>query len=281
MVVMALAIGTVSVACLPVDPAVSIVPANVDRTCRTDVTAPLNAWLASVPDSWTARFQGGGCFRIDGTLRLTDRSNLVVDGDGAVFWPGIVGGGGRVAWRLVGGTRVTLENMTINGANPHGLYDPSLESQHGVEIQGTTYVDINHTIIKATFGDFIYFAASKTAQSTGYVHQNTLTTAGRNGVTVVAGSHITIDHNSISHVTYAMIDLEPSHALAGAFAIIIDSNTFGPGARYMVGVITTYGSVHDVVVTNNRLAPNMMMSWRYPTSAPNPFSEFSGNGYDV
>ena len=277
--------------CLPLGPTLSMVPAAVDRSCTFDVTGALNNWLISVPNGWTAGFQGGGCYRIDGTLVVTNKANFMIDGDGATFRPGSVTGDAssiespskaahsRSQWRLVGGSHVTIQNMTIEGADPSGTYNTKFETQHGIDIRGTEAVDINHVTIRNVFGDFVAFSQSPTSQSSGRIHDSTLSNAGRMGVSVTAAHHVSIDHNNISGVTYGLVDLEPEGTLHGASIISVDCNHFGPGGGYMVGAISTYGAVSNVSVTGNSLTPNIMMTWKFPYGAPNPWVNFSGNYY--
>src|SRR5438067_7537181 len=61
------------------------VPATIDSTGTTDVTQKLVDFFASVPDGSTIAFPAGGKYRIEGTLPISNRHNLVFDGNGAEF----------------------------------------------------------------------------------------------------------------------------------------------------------------------------------------------------
>ena len=62
------------------------VPPTIDATGASDVSAALNAFVASVPDGSTIVFPEGASYRLDpGGLVLYDRHNLVLDGNGATL----------------------------------------------------------------------------------------------------------------------------------------------------------------------------------------------------
>src|SRR5438874_13361168 len=60
-------------------------PGSIASDCSRDVTQQLLSWIASVPDHSTLSFASGGCYRIDGTLELTDRDGLTFEGNNATF----------------------------------------------------------------------------------------------------------------------------------------------------------------------------------------------------
>src|SRR5688572_567271 len=46
------------------------VPASIDATGTADASAPLNAWLSTIPDGSTVTFEVGGTYRMDKGLTL-------------------------------------------------------------------------------------------------------------------------------------------------------------------------------------------------------------------
>ena len=83
--------------------------------------------LATVPDGSTVRFAADGCYGQDGTITLTGRKGLVIDGRGAEFRAPTPGDSHRANWRFVGGSDLTVQNMAVRGSDPQGAYDPSVE----------------------------------------------------------------------------------------------------------------------------------------------------------
>jgi len=63
---------------------VHAVPSSVPSGCSADATSALLAWLATVPDGATLRFDAGACCRIEGTLELRNR-RIALDGNRATL----------------------------------------------------------------------------------------------------------------------------------------------------------------------------------------------------
>ena len=49
------------------------------------VDAKISAWLATVPNNSTVQFGSGRCYGQDGTITLSGRIGLVIDGQGSEF----------------------------------------------------------------------------------------------------------------------------------------------------------------------------------------------------
>jgi hypothetical protein len=251
------------------------VPASIASDCSVDVADALGTWLASVPNGATARF-GGGCYRIDHTITLTDRADLTIDGGGATFRAGTPTGDGspvdhpsraartRAQWRLTGGHDIHLHDLTIQGANTaagtgDAAYVGALEAQHGIDIGGTQQVEIDHVTINDVYGDFIYFGPAPVKKgaapvfSSGRVHDSTMARNGRQGISITGGDGIQIDHNSISDTRRATFDLEPNGPQGwGVQHVSIDHNQIGAGRLNLLSMAGS-GPVHDVRITDNAL----------------------------
>jgi hypothetical protein len=260
------------------------VPADLARDCSVDVTAGLDRWLASVPDGATAQL-AGGCYRIDGTVTLQDRHDLIVDGGGATFSAVSPTGDLTTAdqpskaartrshWRLSGGSGITLRALTIQGANPSGGTAPDgyvekLEAQHGIDIAGTQAVDIDHVAINDVFGDFVYFGPSPARNgqpavfSGGRVHDSTMVRNGRQGIAITGGKGIQIDHNTIGDTRRATFDLEPNEGAGwGIDDVTITDNEIGPGRLNLVSMAGA-GPVHDIRIVGNILHRAMTVDVR-------------------
>ena len=114
------------------------------------------AWLATVPDGSTVQFGAGRCYGQDGTITLTDRKGLVIDGQGSEFRALTPGGSHRANWRFVGGSDLTVRNMAVRGSNPDGLYDPAIEWQHGYSVEGVQGMTLSNVKARETWGDGVY-----------------------------------------------------------------------------------------------------------------------------
>src|SRR5215203_5657903 len=62
-----------------------LVPATLASNCSVDVTAALLKWIGSIPDNSILTFGAAKCYRIDGTVELSNRSGLILQGNGSTF----------------------------------------------------------------------------------------------------------------------------------------------------------------------------------------------------
>jgi hypothetical protein len=100
------------------------VPTKIKSDCSAAVDDKISAWLATVPDNSTVQFGSGRCYGQNGTITVSGRAGLVIDGQGAEFRALTPGGSHRANWRFVGGRSLTVQNLAVRGSNPTGAYDP-------------------------------------------------------------------------------------------------------------------------------------------------------------
>src|SRR4051794_18774331 len=134
-------------------PIVYKVPKAIKSDCSVAVEGKIMAWLATVPDGSTAQFGAGRCYGQDGTITLTDRNGLVIDGQGSEFRALTPGGSHRANWRFVRGRDLTVRNLAVRGSNPQGKYDPAVEWQHGYSVEGVQGMTLANVQARATWGD--------------------------------------------------------------------------------------------------------------------------------
>ena len=123
-------------------------------------------------------------------LRLTDASNVVLDG------PSIVGTGYK--WEATAGD--PAENQD------------ALQNEHGIHVDGGSQNLINRPVTRDTRGDGIYvgYDAGKTAPATGVVVVDPdIQRASRNGIAPVAGG-VAVVGGSIARTGLFGIDFEPN-----------------------------------------------------------------------
>jgi len=126
------------------------VPKNIKGDCSVPVESQVMAWLASVPDGSTVQFGAGRCYGQDGTITLTDRNGLVIDGQGSEFRALTPGGSHRANWRFVRGRDLTVRNIAVRGSNPQGAYDPAIEWQHGYSVEGVQGMTLSNVKARET-----------------------------------------------------------------------------------------------------------------------------------
>jgi len=248
--------------------ATDVLPESIARDCSRNVTSEINDWLAAASNGTTLQFEGG-CFRIDQTLLVLNKSDLTIDGQGATFKTDDPTGDGstreapskaartRAHWRISAGSNVTLTNMTVKGAHPNGgtsepAYVAALEAQHGFDILGTQNAVISGANITDVYGDFVYFGRSGSTWSSGRVTGSRMERNGRQGIAVTAGRNIHIDNNYLGNIRRATFDFEPNGAGWGVDGVVVDNNEIGPG-RLLFIASQGEGLVNNITVTNNRL----------------------------
>ncbi len=266
LVALAITVWAAPASAHPRDRRVFVVPSSIDTTGHTDVTGALQQFLAGQTGNGAIiEFPVGATYRLDGTLHLSHRHDLVVDGNGARFVAHGRGDRRRSQWVVRSSDDITLRDMTVVGANRHaGLADDAyvaaLEGQHGVELDGVRDVELDHVRISDTFGDLVYIGRDprSRAWSEGVrVHDSVLVGSGRMGVTVTAGRDIRIDHDVISQTRRSTIDLEPNSRSEGAQRITIANNVIGPGRLFFVAAGKSAGAGNDdvsgLIVEDNAL----------------------------
>jgi hypothetical protein len=93
------------------DATVYQVPDTIPDDCSVAVDQDVMDWLATVPDGNTAQFAPDGCYGQDGTITVTARTDLVIDGQGSELRALTAGDSHRANWRFVGGANLTVQNL--------------------------------------------------------------------------------------------------------------------------------------------------------------------------
>jgi hypothetical protein len=241
-------------------------PASIDSTGNRDVTDELQAFLRTVPHHAIVSFPSGAKYRIEGTLEVASRNDLVVNGNGALFFattPFREGDNPRIRsqWQFKDISNLTVENMTIRGAHPNGgqdgdAYVEQYEAQHGINILGGERIEVRNVSISDVYGDFIYVGGSPFKvlglPTNVWIHDNVMRRNGRQGVAVTAAFNVVIENNDIADTRRATFDLEPGTPSGSVRNVWIRGNKVGPG-RLLFVAGHGYGQVSDIYIQNNRL----------------------------
>jgi hypothetical protein len=253
----------------PPKPIVYSVPKTIKSDCSAAVEGKLMAWLSTVPDGSTVRFGAGRCYGQDGTITLTNRRGLVIDGQGSEFRALTTGGSHRANWRFVGGSDLVVSNMAVRGANPQGVYNPAVEWQHGYSVDGVQGMTLSNVQARETFGDGVDLWRGGSSPACGddaSSARNILITGarlekiGRQGVAIVDAERVTVQDSTIGPVAWANVDLETDDNCELARHITVQRNFLGSNGW---GVIVNGGfganpQVGDVrVIGNTQTAPTV------------------------
>jgi hypothetical protein len=231
-------------------------PGGLASDCSTDVTRAMSAWIASVPDDSILALANGGCYRIEGTLELKNRSDLAFEGNGAVFRSLSPPVDKRAIWRVIDSKNITFHDMTIDGSyKKGGTFNPRLQHAHAIEAHGSSLA-IADVRIKDVAGDCVYFGGGYTSAltlSSGTVQDSSCTRTGRNAISVVAGEDILVRGVTTGSIGYDVFDVEPNPGASwGSNGVTFDGNTIGSYAERAYSVVESAPIINQFF-TNNRV----------------------------
>lgn len=234
------------------------VPLTIDATGARDVTSELNAFLASVPNDSTVIFPAGRRHRIEGTLSLDGRRDLIIDGQGSTFFATTEGDRNRAQWEVQLSSRITLRAVKVVGANENagvdGVFDVDREAQHAFDIQGSDHVTLDNVEAQDTYGDFVYVDKHAGVPATFITVQNSrFSGSGRQGIAVSSGEDVLITGNTIGDVRRSMFDFEPYSDRISIRRIHIVDNNIGPARFYFVASGGHAAPVEDIEIRGNHL----------------------------
>jgi Right handed beta helix region len=232
---------------------------DIDATGAADVTAELQALFDGTPDGGVIRLAAGGAYRVEGTIVLRDRHDLVIDGNGARIFATTTGAPDRCQIKIQGGSGLKIRNLEIQGANPHaGLderaYDPEREFQAGLALEGVTDLEVDRVNIHDTYGDHIFIGRlsdGRRASERIWIHDSSFARSGRQGIAIIDGRDVVIERNWFTDMRRATVDLEPVGELAVENIHIID-NEVGPG-RLLFVAAGGGAPTNRVVIARNTL----------------------------
>jgi hypothetical protein len=246
----------------PAAAAVYTVPKKIRSKCQAAVEKEIMAWLATVPDGNTARFAPGGCYGQDGTITVSGRRNLVIDGQGSEFRALTPGGSHRANWRFTGGANLTVQNMAVRGRNPNGAYVHEIEWQHGYSVDGVQGMTLSNVQSRETWGDGVYVAQSTITPACGddatsarnvVITGATLERNGRQGVAISDAEYVTLQDSTIGPVAWWSVDIETDRDCDIARHINLLRNQFGANRYGVIGSVGFggYPQVGDVTAIDN------------------------------
>jgi hypothetical protein len=263
----------------PAQGPVATVPAAIPADCTRDVTKALDDWMATVADGSTLRFGAGACYRVNGTLDLLDRHDLTLDGKGASFVSAVVPPASpkivRQMWSVMGGSGITIRDMTLRGTNPTADFDVDREWFPLIAIAGTQGVVVEAVQGSHSWGDFVSVSPDvrPVRNSNGAhavmpvnvtVRDSSASVIGRHGISCNGCEHVRIDHNLFTDVAYQVVDLEVEASTWHARDVAVTNNTIA--GHVHLSVLANAGIGHDV--TNITVSGNTMTGTPISCASP-------------
>jgi hypothetical protein len=246
---------------------------DIDPTGARDVTEQLNAYLASRPVGAVVRFPAGARYRVEGVIQLIEKTNLTIEGNGALIfattdgskvippedlkhlWPRQ-----RSHLEIYGGSNIVIRDLAVRGANPNagsadGAYVEALEGQHGFDIRGVNGLLLEGVTATDTYGDLLYISG---IPGTGWsrnvtVRDSHFERSGRQGIAITGGENVAILDTYIGEIGRTAIDLEPATAGGGARFVRFEGNTFGACRHLLMNSGGVGPNVENISFIGNRL----------------------------
>lgn len=235
------------------------VPATIDATGASDVSAPLATFLGSVPDGATVVFPARGRYRVEQSLVLRQRHGLTILGNGSTVFATTRVPRDRSQWVLINSSRIVFRNLVVVGAHKNAgttkdAYVENLETQHGFRFEAVQDVELDHVTVTNVFGDFVYVGRNLNRKPSErvWIHDSTFARNGRQGIAVSDASGVVIERNRFAETRRSVVDLEPNTRSWKVKGVFILGNVVGPG-RLLFVASHGGGPVDDVVISRNQL----------------------------
>jgi len=248
------------------------VPSSIDATGTTDVSSTLKTWLGTVPNGSTIVFKAGGTYRMTTGVTLSNRSNLVFEGQGATLRSsGTEAITSSLFYLNFGNSGIVIRNFNLVGNSPTpGVYTSSGEHQHGIAIRGGTNVTIENVTISAVWGDGMY--VNNDANGVRFRDSN-VKSNGRMGVAIISANDVTVERVAFDKVGYGAFDIEPNSSTNIVTNVRFLNNTVGSISLvgpngFFFGANGAVGStVRNVTVSGNTIDNDLL--YTYVTIYPN------------
>lgn len=272
------------------DRPVSLAPAdlggrNRDCTGQPDQTAALQRWIDRVPQGSIARLQPDRCYKVEGTLSIHDKVNVILEGNGSMiraYTGGRTADGecqpNRAHVSIANSVFIEVRGLHVEGPNPSAGPDGSgthdcYYAQHAFRIDGDSEgannaVRLRQVTANRVYGDFVYVRDSDNVfveesifgvPNFPYDVNPTVPDAdeapsgtGRQAIAITGGDKVTIRGNWIFGARRSAIDIEPNGTSDVVSNVSITDNQI---RDYRLNAFTAggKGTVTDVTVRNNVL----------------------------
>jgi hypothetical protein len=243
------------------------------------VAAALNSFIRGVPDGSTISFPAGSTYRIDSSIQLDGRRNLVIDGNGATVRGngcGVTNSIFLLGWASAS-SGITIRDFTLRGANPDGgtpsAFHTGCEHQMGVGIYGSSDVVISNVDISRVYGDCVYIGDGGSGAWSRDItfRDSSCSASGRSGVAVVAGTGVTVANDAFDTVGMYVLNIEPNSSDGGGTYVTFRDNdigSYGHAEQFGVLMVCTNGgaagaAIDHITITRNRVTERTIATFMW------------------
>ena len=243
------------------------VPAAIDATGKTEVSAALNSFIETVPDGSIISFPTGATYLLDKCIIIGSRHNLVFEGNGTTLRAGSnAKGNDAFATPFVVGyspdhpnTDIVVHDFIIIGnSRTPGIYIARSEFQSSLSAAYSKRVEIYNITGSAAPGDFLRCEQADEI----WVHDCHALTVGRNGISVTEGSDILVERVAFDISGHCTFDIEPNYANDVCSDITLRNNTAGKwGYAFLALGSNAGGPIDKIVVDNNTVTAGSIKAY--------------------
>jgi len=231
------------------------VPLSIDHTGATEVSAALNAFIATVPDGSIISFPTNAIYKLHISLYISGRNNLIFEGNGTTlqvdaaadgtsayaspFFLGIANGSN---------TDIVIHDFILIGNSPTpGIFIPGSEGQSNIHASSTTRLEIYNVTGSASHADFV-----DASNDNGlWVHDCHVITAGRNCFSAEWSDWDVLVENCAFDVSgFITFDIEPYDESSVCSNITFRNCTVGTFHNYFFASLNGNGSTIDKIVVD-------------------------------
>jgi hypothetical protein len=210
-------------------------PESVTADCSADVTAPIQAAFDALEAGETLVFPVDGCFRVDRTVILEQKTDVAIEGNGSRFLRTAISPmelrypKANIHLRVLASTDVAIRGLTIESTNDGsgdgtsipdsrgdlqtvnchpgaGCYTVALEFEAAFHLRDSTRVLLEDCAAKSVWGDGVYMAGNDGVT----VRRVTVEKNGRQGMAITRGTDTLIEDSAVVSSVRGSIDLEPN-----------------------------------------------------------------------
>lgn len=187
----------------------------------------LQALIDEARDGDTIKLIAGLEYDANTEVLVQNRHGLTIDGTGAYLKRTVAPPSGWQNQRqlqLIGCTNVTIVRLAVKGPKPNSQgYVPALESQHGIAVDSSLGVTLDHCTVQRVNGDGIYISGTCQHLTATF---NVVHEAGRHGLTITSANGFTVAGNTLELCHRHPVDLEPGRSDEYVQNGVIAYNTF-------------------------------------------------------
>lgn len=256
--------------------------AAINNDCTEDVTTQLQTWINDLPDESTITFPHQACYLVNSTLQIHDRNNITINGNNSTIKATslIPQRTNRAQIHILGGSRITLRNLTLQGVNTTPAYNENYEWDHNLNIEGTQNVLVENVNFRNAYGDAVHNGPDgrrvHDAQGNGAIiprnvtiRDSTVDTTGRMAFSCTACNKMTVNNTTINNIGYHAFDLEVEASAWHGRNIRFTNNTLG----YVYLSMFANGSGSGADLQNITISGNKQTQW--PRTCERPVQMWS------